>query len=236
MNNNWLEISDILNTFDVSESTLRRLIKKNKNNPDCIRKNKNRYLFNYSKLVKLFKTSQNYSKEQKDEQNDQSNELKGEELNRSIDNIYDYFERQKETNYIVKHHQNIIDELIHQRQERSIYRTALFWVFLGFLFLFISIIIISYYVFNAYKLELISNYNAEIKEARQGVLEQKKENQEIKFQYKTMISDIKSSYDLFFKAQETQIVEQQKQIFELRSKFEQVKQQHNPTNKGTLVH
>ncbi|HJO92299.1 MAG TPA: hypothetical protein QF753_02765 [Victivallales bacterium] len=152
----WLEINEALNAFDVSESTLRRYIKEHKSNKEAIQKNKNKYILNRQKLVKLYHPKKNYS----NDQFDQEGQEKQKETETKKQSFNNYSERHKESNYIVKHNQNIIEELIKQKEIRTpFFRLSVFWVSLTSILIIIILGSLAY----MYRSELLGNHQRELK-------------------------------------------------------------------------
>jgi hypothetical protein len=155
MSKEWIEISEALNIFDVSESTLRRYINKHKDNKETIQKNKNKYILNYSKLLNSYHLSQTYSNDWSNEQETKSDNNKENDFQDNDQLINEFSERYKENNYIVKHTQNIIEELIKQREQTPFYKHSTFWTAIT------SIVIIAIIIFASwlYRKELIQSFN-----------------------------------------------------------------------------
>jgi len=195
-NKEWLEINEVLAFFDVSESTLRRYIKEFKNNKEIVRKNKNKYILNYSNLVKTYQARQTYSNEQFDQKN-KKNEKQDENKTQSES------KQEKTVNNDERYRADIIRvkelELLNTLQDKAtkkektpLLRHSTFWAVIVAIIIIISILFTGW----EYRKEIIQTFNSKI-------------------------NDITSSKDQIIKEKETNLDYTRKQLNETRAAYQE---------------
>jgi len=240
MPKSWLTVKEASKESNISDMTVRRWIKKHKQNIDYVKYEKGIYFVNSEKFCIDYRFIHDFNNDYTDF-NKSSNQFKHTE--------YDNKNKSSETSpeklalITISKQANDISQVLLEQNKLTIYKHSSFWILIAaIVLLIIGGLSGGYY----YREELLSIYNGKINDLNQNhskqienrdkeLANQQESYKELKEQYSMMMTEIKSSHRELTVSQEKQITELSNKLNELNKNLKEAETAHTMALKNTDV-